>query len=120
MAEAESNQSLSLDLVNTRTSITYVQLRFSTSCMTMEYITSNKGGRKLAFENNIYIKQKVLSNGTVWGDIMGGFCPGGFCLGGFCLGGFCPRGDFVQGDFVRGILSGGFCPGGFCPRTSTE
>ena len=98
MAEAESNQSLSLDLVNTRTSITYyVQLRFSTSCMTMEYITSNKGGRKLAFENNIYIKQKVLSNGTVWGDIMGGFCPGG--------------------DFVREILSGGFCPGGFCPRT---
>ena len=73
----------------------------------MEYITSNKGGRKLAFENNIYIKQKVLSNGTVWGDIMGGFCPGGFC----------PRGDFVQGDFVRGILSGGVCPGGFCPRT---
>ena len=70
--------------------------------MTMEYITSNKGGRKLAFGNNIYIKQKVLSNGTVWGDIMGGFCPGGFCLGGFC-----PRGDFVQGDLVRGILSGG-------------
>ena len=32
--------------------------------MTMEYITSNKGGRKLAFENNIYIKQKVLSNGA--------------------------------------------------------
>ena len=69
----------------------------------MEYITSNKGGRKLPFENNISIKQKVLSNGTVWGDIMGGFCPGGFC----------PRGDFVLG----GILSGGFCPGGFCPRT---
>ena len=63
----------------------------------MEYITSNKGGRKLAFENNIYIKQKVLSNGTVWGDIMGGFCPGGFCPGGFC-----PWGDFVQGNFVRG------------------
>ena len=73
--------------------------------MTMEYITSNKGGRKLAFENNIYIKQKVLSNGTVWGDIMGGFCPGDFVLGGilswgeFCPGGFCP-GDFVRGDFV--------------------
>ena len=33
--------------------------------ITMEYITSNKGGRKLAFENNIYIKQKVLSNGAV-------------------------------------------------------
>ena len=31
----------------------------------MEYITSNKGGRKLAFENNIYIKQKVLINGVV-------------------------------------------------------
>ena len=90
----ESNHSLSLNLVNARTSITYyVQLRFSTSYfMTMTYITSNKGGRKLAFENNIYIKQKVLSNGTVWGNIMGGFCPGGFC----------PRGDFVQGDFVRG------------------
>ena len=72
----------------------------------MEYVTSNKGGRKLAFKNNIYIKQKVLSNGTVWGDIMGGFCPGGFC----------PRGDFVLGGILsRGILSGGFCPGGFCP-----
>ena len=80
----------------------------------MEYITSNKGGRKLAFENNIYIKQKVLSSGTVWGDIMGGFCPGGFCPGGFC-----PRGDFVQGDFVRGFCPGGFCPGGFCPRTQS-
>ena len=67
--------------------------------MTMEYITSNKGGRKLAFENNIYIKQKVLSNGTVWRDFV--------------------QGDFVREDFVlggilsRGILSGGFCPGGF-------
>ena len=71
--------------------------------MTMEYITSNKGGRKLAFENNISIKQKVLSNGTVWGDIMGGFCPGGFCPGDFVLGGI----------LSRGILSGGFCPGGF-------
>ena len=79
--------------------------------MTIEYITSNKGGRKLAFENNIYIKQKVLSNGTVWGDIMGGFCPGGFCpggiMGGFCPGGFCP-GGFCPGDFVRG----GGCPEG--------
>ena len=90
MAEAESNDSLGLNLVNTRTSIIYyVQLRFSMDFMTMEYITSNKGGRKLAFENNIYIKQKVLSSGTVWGDIMGGFCPGGFCPG-----------DFVRGDFV--------------------
>ena len=69
--------------------------------MIMEYITSNKGGRKLAFENNISIKQKVLSNGKVWGDIMGGFCPGGFFLGDFVLGGFC------LGDFVRGVLSGG-------------
>ena len=70
----------------------------------MEYITSNKGGRKLAFEYNIYIKQKILSNGTVWGDVMGGFSPGGFC----------PRGDFVLGGILsRGILSGGFCPGVF-------
>ena len=60
-------------------------------------IPPDKGGRKLAFENNIYIKQKVLSSGTVWGDIMGGFC----------LGGFCPRGDFVQGILSRGVLSGG-------------
>ena len=70
--------------------------------MTMEYITSNKGGRKLVFENNIYIKKKVLSNGTVWGDIIGGFCP---------RGDFVP-GDFVQGDFVWGILSGGVLSGG--------
>ena len=63
----------------------------------MEYITSNKGGRKLAFENNIYIKQKVLSNGAVWGDIIGGILSRGILSGGFC-----PWGDFVQGDFVRG------------------
>ena len=72
--------------------------------MTMEYITSNKGGRKLAFENNISIKQKVLSNGTVWGDIMGDFVLGGILSRGILsLGGFCP--------------GGGFRPGGFCPRT---
>ena len=86
----------------------------------MEYITSNKGGRKLAFENNISIKQKVLSNGTVWGDFVQGILSGGFCQGDFVLGGFCPRGDFVQEDFVRGILSGGFCQGGFCPRTGSQ
>ena len=33
--------------------------------ITIEYITSNKGGRKLVFENNIYIKQKIFSNGAV-------------------------------------------------------
>ena len=106
MAEAESNHSEFKSCE--RTHFDHL-LRSATLLhfMTMEYITSNKGGRKLAFENNIHIKQKVLSNGTVWGNIMGGFCPGGFC----------PRGDFVQEDFVRGILSGGFCPGGFCPRT---
>ena len=55
--------------------------------MTMEYITSNEGGRKLAFENNIYIKQKYWAMEQFGGgDIMGGFC-----LGGFCPGGFCPR-----------------------------
>ena len=69
----------------------------------MEYITSNKGGRKLAFENNIYIKQKVLSNGTVWGNIMGDFVQGDFVWGDFVLGGI----------LSRGILSGGFCLGGF-------
>ena len=104
MAEAESNHSLSLNLVNTRHFDHLLRSASLLHFMTMEYITSNKGGRKLAFENNISIKQKVLSNGTVWGDIMGGFCPGGFCPGGFC-----PRGDFVQGDFVRG----GFVRGDF-------
>ena len=58
----------------------------------MEYITSNKGGKKLASENNIYIKQKVLSNGAVWGGYNGGFGPGGFCLGDFVLGGILSRG----------------------------
>ena len=77
--------------------------------MTMEYITSNQGGRKLAFENNICIKQKVLSNGTVWGD----FVQGDFVRGDFVQGDFV-RGDFVLGGILsRGILSGGFCPGGF-------
>ena len=102
MAEAESNHSLVFKSCE-HTHFDYL-LRSATLLyfITMEYITSNKRGRKLAFENNIYIKQKVLSNGAVWGDIMGGFCPGEFC----------PRGDSVQG-----ISSGGFCPGGFCPRT---
>ena len=79
----------------------------------MEYITSNKGGRKLAFENNISIKQKVLSNGTVWGDIMGG---GDFVQGDFVRG-FCPRGILSRGILSGGFFPGGFCPGGFCPRT---
>ena len=99
----------------------------------MEYITSNKGGRKLAFENNISIKQKVLSNGKVWGGYNGGilsrgilsrgilsqgdFVQGDFVQGDFVQGDFVP-GDFVQGNFVRGILSGGVLSGGeFCPRT---
>ena len=57
----------------------------------MEYITSNKRGRKLAFEN---IKQKELSNGAVWGDFV--------------------QEDFVRWDFVLGgILSGGFVWGYF-------
>ena len=90
MAEAESNHSLEFKSCE-HTHFDHL-LRSATLLhfMTMEYITSYKGGRKLAFGNNIYIKQKVLSNGTVWGDIMGGFCPGGFCPGGFCPGGFCP------------------------------
>ena len=64
MAEAESNHSLSLNLVNTH----FDHLLCSATLLhfiTMEYIKSNKGGRKLAFENNIYIKQKVLKNGAV-------------------------------------------------------
>ena len=98
MAEAESNHSLEFKSCE-HTHFDHL-LRSATLLhfMTMEYITSYKGGRKLAFGNNVYIKQKVLSNGTVWGDIMGGFCP---------------RGDFVQGDFVQGILSGVFVRGDF-------
>ena len=106
MAEAESNHSEFKSCE--RTHFDHL-LRSATLLhfMTMEYSTSNKGGRKLAFENNIYIKQKVLSNGTVGGDIMGGFCPGDFVWGDFVLGGFCP-GGFCPGDFVRGgVLSRG-------------
>ena len=47
--------------------------------ITMEYITSNKGGRKLPFENTIYIKQKVLGD-FVRGILSGEFCPGDFVL----------------------------------------
>ena len=103
MAEAESNHSLEFKSCE---HIHFDHLLRSATLlhfMTMEYITSYKGGRKLAFGNNIYIKQKVLSNGTVWGDIMGGFCPGGFCLGGFCPGGFV-RGDFVLEPNFSGIF----------------
>ena len=85
MAEAESNHSLSLNLVNTRTSITYyVQLRFSTSSpWNISHLikAEENWGKDIVYR--IYI--------------MGGFCPGGFC----------PR-----GILSRGILSGGFCLGG--------
>ena len=72
MAEAESNHSLEFKSCE-HTHFDHL-LRSATLLhfMTMEYITSYKGGRKLAFGNNVYIKQKVLSNGTVWGNIMGG------------------------------------------------
>ena len=65
MAEAESNHSLSL---NSCEHMHFDHLLHSAALLhfiTMEYITSNKGGRKLAFENSIYIKQKVLSNRAV-------------------------------------------------------
>ena len=72
----------------------------------MEYITSNKGGRKLAFENNIYIKQKVLNNGAVWEDFVQGILSGGILSRGFCLEAFCP-GGLCPGGFVRLVLSVG-------------
>ena len=31
----------------------------------MDYVRSNKGGMKLLFQNNLYVKQKVLSSGAV-------------------------------------------------------
>ena len=100
---SESNHSLSLNLVNTRTSITYyVQLRFSTSWpWNISHLAKVEENwpSKITFQ-----KAESIEQWNSLGDIMGGFCPGGFC----------PRGDFVQGDFVLG----GFCPGGFCPRTS--
>ena len=66
----------------------------------MEYITSNKGGKKLAFGNNIYIEQKVLSNGAVWGDfVQGDFVRGDFVRGDFVLGGILSGGDFVLEPF---------------------
>ena len=30
----------------------------------MDYVRSNKGGMKLLFQNNLYVKQKVLSSGA--------------------------------------------------------
>ena len=60
----------------------------------MEYITSNKGRRKLGEGDIVY---RVY--------IMGGFCPGGFCLGGFCPGDFV-LGGFVWGNFVLEPLFG--------------
>ena len=31
----------------------------------MDYVRSNKGGMKLLFQNDLYVKQKVLSSGAV-------------------------------------------------------
>ena len=31
----------------------------------MDYVRSNKDGMKLLFQNNLYVKQKVLSSGAV-------------------------------------------------------
>ena len=38
---------------------------FTTLLVIMDYVRSNKGGTKLLFQNNLYVKQKVLSSGAV-------------------------------------------------------
>ena len=38
---------------------------FTTLLVVMDYVTSDKGGMKLLFQNNLYVKQKVLSSGAV-------------------------------------------------------
>ena len=40
-------------------------LAFFTILVIMDYVRSNKGGMKLLFQNNLYVKQKVLSSGAV-------------------------------------------------------
>ena len=101
--------------------------------ITIKYITFNKGGRKLAFENNICIEQKVLSNGAVCWECnqrrTANTCKDKIhvlndqvihtqkmfstdslekCLEfggrGYCIWNIM-GGDFAQGDFVWGILS---------------
>ena len=36
----------------------------------MDYVRSNKGGMKLLFQNNLYVKQKVLCSGAVCGNVI--------------------------------------------------
>ena len=38
---------------------------FTTLLVIMDYVRSNKGGMKLLFQNNLYVKQKALSSGAV-------------------------------------------------------
>ena len=38
---------------------------FTTLLVIMDYVRSNKGGMKLLFQSNLYVKQKVLSSGAV-------------------------------------------------------
>ena len=38
---------------------------FTTLLVIMDYVRSDKGGMKLLFQNNLYVKQKVLSSGAV-------------------------------------------------------
>ena len=38
---------------------------FTTLLVIMDYVRSNKGGMKLLLQNNLYVKQKVLSSGAV-------------------------------------------------------
>ena len=81
MAEAESNNSLSFKSCE---HTHFDHLLCSATLlhfMTIEYITSNKGGRKLAFENNISIKQSIEQ----WNSLVG----------------------YNGGILSRGILSGG-------------
>ena len=97
--QCESNHSPSLDLVNTRTSITYyVQLRFSTSWpWNISHLTKVEENwpSKITFQ-----KAESIEEWNSLGGYNGGILSRGILSqGGFCPGGFCPR-DFVRGDFV--------------------
>ena len=87
----------------------------------MDYVRSNKGGMKLLFQNNLYVKQKVLSSGAVCWECdqhRNKFaCKAKLHVlddQDVLSGGFLSRVFLAKGVFVQGVLPGGLCPGGFC------
>ena len=78
----------------------------------MDYVRSNKGGMKLLFQNNLYVKQKVLSSGAVCWEFFSithsknksyKISEKNVLSGGF----------LARRVFVCGVMSGGFLSGRF-------